>query len=172
MTGIRPMTAADWPDVERIYREGIATGHATFEAEPPGWDSFDAGKLIVPRLVATDDAGSVVAWAAASPVSSRPVYRGVIEHSVYVAGSARGQGVGGRLLAAFIAAADEAGVWTIQSSVFPENTASLELHRRHGFRTVGTRERIALMSYGPLAGVWRDTVLIERRRHGVDRMPG
>lgn len=161
---IRPMVAADWPAVDRIYAEGIATGHATFEAESPGWETFDAGKIPSPRLVATDDTGAVVGWAAASLVSARSVYCGVVEHSIYVADSARGHGVGGRLLAAFINAADEADIWTIQSSLFPENTASLRLHQQHGFRTVGTRERIALMSYGPLAGIWRDTVLIERRR--------
>lgn len=161
---IRPLTPADWPAVERIYREGIATGHATFEAEPPSWEAFDTGKLSGLRLVAANADGTVAGWAAASPVSARPAYRGVIEHSVYIADLARGNGVGGALLEAFIAAADAAGIWTIQSSIFPENTASLRLHERHGFRTVGTRERIALMGYGPLAGVWRDTVLIERRR--------
>ena len=164
--GIRPMTPADWPAVEHIYREGIATGHATFEAEPPDWDGFDSGKLPDLRLVATDTDGLVVGWAAASPVSSRPVYRGVVEHSIYIADAAREQRAGAALLEAFIAAADTAGIWTIQSSIFPENTASLRLHDRHGFRTVGTRERIALMGYGPLAGTWRDTVLIERRRSG------
>lgn len=164
--GIRPMTPADWSAVEHIYREGIATGHATFEAEPPDWDGFDSGKLPGPRLVATDTDGVVVGWAAASAVSSRPVYRGVVEHSIYIADDARGQGAGGALLEGFIAAADTAGIWTIQSSIFPENTASLRLHERYGFRTVGTRERIALMGYGPLAGTWRDTVLIERRRSG------
>lgn len=161
---IRPLTPADWPAVEGIYREGIATGHATFEAEPPSWEAFDAGKLPGLRLVATDADGAVEGWAAASPVSARPVYRGVVEHSVYIAAAARGRGIGGALLGAFIAAADAAGIWTIQSSIFPENTASLRLHEHHGFRTVGTRERIALMGHGPLAGVWRDTVLIERRR--------
>ncbi|MFT4235886.1 MAG: GNAT family N-acetyltransferase [Microbacterium sp.] len=164
MTSIRRMTAADWPSVERIYRQGIATGHATFESEPPQWQAFDAGKIADPRLVAIDDAGDILGWAAASPVSSRPVYRGVIEHSIYVADEARGSGVGRALLQSFIDAADAAGIWTIQSAIFPENTASLRLHERLGFRVVGTRERIALMAYGPMAGQWRDTVLIERRR--------
>ncbi len=156
------MAAADWPAVARIYAEGIATGHATFEAEPPSWERFDAGRLPRPRLVADRD-GEVLGWIAASPISAREVYRGVIEHSIYVAAAARGAGVGGRLLGAFIAAADALGIWTIQSSIFPENAASLRLHEAHGFRVVGTRERIALMGYGPLAGSWRDTVLIERR---------
>jgi phosphinothricin acetyltransferase len=163
--GIRPMTSADWPAVERIYAEGIATGHATFEAEPPTWEAFDGGKLADLRLVATDEHGQVTGWAAASPVSARAVYRGVIEHSIYIAGTARGHGAGSRLLGAFLTASDEAGVWTVQSSIFRENTPSLRLHERHGFRVVGTRERIALMSYGPLAGSWRDTILIERRAH-------
>nr|WP_315265893.1 GNAT family N-acetyltransferase [Microbacterium lemovicicum] len=163
MTSIRPMLPEDWAAVEEIYREGIATGHATFEAEPPSWDPFDAGKLDVGRLVAVDG-DQIVGWAALSPVSSRHVYRGVVEHSVYVAATALGRGVGAELLRALIDAADAGELWTIQSSIFPENTASLALHDRAGFRRVGTRERIALMTYGPAAGTWRDTILIERRR--------
>lgn len=163
MIAIRPMLPADWAAVEAIHREGIATGDATFEAEPPMWEAFDAGKLDVGRLVAVDG-GRVVGWAALSPVSSRPVYRGVVEHSVYIASAARGRGIGAELLRALVDTADAAGLWTIQSSVFPENTASLALHDGAGFRRVGTRERIALMTYGPLAGTWRDTILIERRR--------
>ena len=163
MTDVRPMVPADWPDVRTIYADGIATGQATFETEPPhDWDRFDTSRLTDLRLVAVA-ADRVIGWAAATPVSSRPVYRGVIEHSVYVAADARGTGVGRLLLDAFIAAADLAGYWTIQSSVFPENTASLRLHETAGFRTVGRRERIALMSHGPRAGAWRDTILIERR---------
>ncbi|MGN6502385.1 MAG: GNAT family N-acetyltransferase [Pseudolysinimonas sp.] len=165
---IRALDAADWPQVERIYREGIAAGNATFESEPPSWEAFDAGKVRDPRLVAVDG-DEVVGWAAASPVSSRPVYRGVIEHSVYVAGAAQGRGVGGRLLAAFLDAAEGAGYWTVQSSIFPENAASLALHEKHGFRTVGRREAIALMSYGPHEGRWRDTVLVEWRSRTVGR---
>lgn len=164
MTVIRPMTPEDWTSVEAIYREGIATGHATFEAEPPSWEAFDAGKLNVGRLVAVDG-NRLLGWAALSPVSTRPVYRGVVEHSVYIAAAARGRGVGTALLAALISAADDAGLWTIQSSIFPENTASLALHDRAGFRRVSTRERIALMTYGPAADSWRDTILIERRQH-------
>lgn len=165
MIATRPITPADRDAVEAIHREGIATGHATFEAEPATWEAFDAGRLDLGRLVAVDG-DRILGWAALSPVSSRPVYRGVVEHSLYVAAAARGRGVGTTLLAALIDAADAGGVWTIQSSVFPENTASLALHDRAGFRRVGTRERIALMTYGPAAGVWRDTVLIERRRRG------
>lgn len=159
---IRPLDRADWPDVRRIYAAGIATGHATFEAAPPEWERFDTGKRADLRIVAVDD-GTILGWAAASPVSSRQVYAGVVEHSVYVDPAARGRGAGDALMAALIERAEQAGVWMIQSSIFPENTTSLRLHERHGFRRVGTRERIALMSYGPLAGTWRDTVLIERR---------
>jgi L-amino acid N-acyltransferase YncA len=159
---VRRLEANDWPEVEAIYREGIATGHATFESEPPPWESFDAGKRTDLRLVAVDG-GRVVGWAAASATSTRSVYAGVVEHSVYVAESARGRGVGHLLLTALVESADTAGIWTIQSSVFPENRTSLALHASHGFRTVGRRERIAKMTYGPLAGQWRDTILIERR---------
>lgn len=159
---IRSLTLADWPAVERIYAEGIATENATFEPAPPAWEQFDAEKLRVGRLVAIDG-GGVVGWAAAAPTSARAVYRGVVEHSVYVAVSARGHGVGGQLLAELIAACDSAGMWTIQSSIFRENTASLRLHQRAGFRQVGYRERVGLMTYGPWAGQWRDTIIIERR---------
>ncbi len=160
---VRRLAPDDWPAVEAIYREGIASGHATFEAAPPTWDEFDAAKDAHLRFVATIDA-RVVGWVAAAPVSGRQVYRGVVEHSVYVAGAAQGFGVGGLLLDALIAEADRRGVWTIQSGIFPENAESLRLHERHGFRVVGRRERIGLMTYGPLAGTWRDTVLVERRR--------
>ena len=159
---VRPLAPSDWPEVERIYAEGIATGNATFEVAPPSWERFDAGRLSVGRLVSVDDRG-VNGWAAVTPVSAREVYRGVVEHSVYVAARARGYGVGRELLEAMIAACDDAGIWTIQSTIFPENEASLALHARLGFREVGRRERIALMAYGPWAGQWRDTVLIERR---------
>ena len=160
---IRPLVAEDWPQVEVIFAAGIASGHATFEAAPPSWQAFDSGKVAHSRLVAVDDSGSVLGWVAASPVSSRPVYEGVVEHSVYVADSARGRGVGAALLSAFIESAEASGVWTIQSSIFPENEASLRLHTGFGFRTIGRRERIALMTYGPMSGVWRDTLLLERR---------
>lgn len=157
------MTQADWPAVEAIYADGIVDGEATFEVATPTWDAFDAGKIAQPRLVAVDDDDAVVGWAAASPVSSRFAYRGVIEHSVYVGRAVRGQGIGRLLLDAFIATADDAGFWTIQSSIFPENTASLRLHEAAGFRVIGHRERIARSGVGPHAGQWRDTVLIERR---------
>jgi L-amino acid N-acyltransferase YncA len=159
---VRALEPGDWPAVEAIFREGIETGHATFESETPTWEAFDAGRVPSLRLVAELD-GKVVGWAAASPVSSRAVYRGVVEHSVYIAAAARGKGIGHLLVDALIAASEDAGIWTIQSSIFPENASSMALHAGHGFRVVGRRERIALMTYGPMAGEWRDTILIERR---------
>jgi L-amino acid N-acyltransferase YncA len=151
------MTNADWPAVEAIYAEGIATGDATFETEPPSWEEFDAGRLRDHRLVAVE-AGEVVGWAALSPTSSRACYAGVVEHSVYVAASARGRGVGRALTEALVDGAGVAGLWTIQTSIFPENAASVALHESVGFSVVGRRERIA-----KLDGVWRDTLLLERR---------
>lgn len=166
---IRPLTEADWPAVEAIYAAGIATGHATFESEPPTWAAFDATRLPEHRLVAVDADDRVLGWAAAVGVSDRCVYAGVVEHSVYVDPAARGRGVGRRLLDALAASTEEAGVWTIQSGIFPENAASLAVHAAAGFRTVGTRERVGKMTYGPLEGRWRDVVLVERRstRAGV-----
>ncbi|GAA3644616.1 GNAT family N-acetyltransferase [Microbacterium awajiense] len=172
MTLIRAMRPGDWPSVEAIYREGIDDGEATFEAETPSWEAFDKSRIAAPRLVAEDADGTIVGWAAASLVSARPAYRGVVEHSVYVARAARGRGIGRELLDAFVAAADEAGVWTVQSSIFPENVASLRLHERAGFRVIGRRERIARSTVGPHAGQWRDTVLIERRSLGNGREDG
>jgi phosphinothricin acetyltransferase len=157
------MTHEDWASVERIYGQGIEDGEATFEVATPSWEAFDAGKLPVGRIVAVDESDAVLGWVAASPVSSRPAYRGVVEHSVYIDRDARGRGFGRLLLDAFIAAADTADIWTIQSSIFPENTASLRLHEAAGFRVVGRRERIAQARIGPHAGQWRDTILIERR---------
>ena len=165
MTGyaIREMTRSDWPRVESIFREGIDTGHATFEVAPPSWERFNDGKTTHSRLVAVSADGMVIGWVAGSPVSSRPAYAGVVEHSVYVSSAARGQGIGAALLAAYIASSEANGVWTIQSSIFPENSSSLRLHHQAGFVTVGRRTAIALMTYGPLAGQWRDTLLLERR---------
>jgi L-amino acid N-acyltransferase YncA len=154
---IRPMTRGDWPAVEAIYAEGIATRQATFETAPPTWAEFDAGRLPAHRLVAIDG-DRVVGWAAVSPTSSRECYAGVVEHSVYVSADTRGRGVGRALMEALVASTDEAGIWTIQTSIFPENEASVALHERLGFRVVGRRERIA-----KLDGQWRDTLLLERR---------
>ncbi|MDQ0371786.1 GNAT family N-acetyltransferase [Cellulomonas humilata] len=165
MTGVHigPLAAEHWADVERIYAAGIATGHATFEVAPPTWEAFDAGKVREHRFVALDDDGGVLGWAAASAVSDRCVYAGVIEHSVYVDPAARGRGVGRALLEALLDSAAAGGVWTVQSGIFPENSASIALHTAAGFRVVGTRERLGRMTYGPLAGQWRDVVLMERR---------
>ncbi len=167
MAGMTPrlatMTPAHWPGVERVYAAGIAGGHATFETRTPTWDAFDAARLPDHRFVALDEKDSVLGWIAVSPVSPRPVYAGVVEHSVYVAPAASGRGLGLLLLETLVASTDAAGVWTIQSGVFPENEVSLRLHERAGFRVVGTRSRLGRMSHGPLAGTWRDVVLLERR---------
>jgi phosphinothricin acetyltransferase len=154
---IAPLTPADWPAVRAIFKEGIATGNATFEIAAPEWPEWDAKHLPHSRLVARE-AAEIVGWAALSPVSSRPVYRGVAEVSIYVAAHARGQGIGKALLAALIAESETHGIWTLQAGIFPENAASIDLHQKTGFRMVGRRERI-----GCLDGAWRDTVLLERR---------
>ena len=158
-----PLTAEHWPAVERIYAAGIATGNATFEATPPTWEAFDAGKLPDHRFVAVDESGAVLGWAAASPVSDRCAYAGVIEHSVYVDPAAQGRGVGRTLLTALLDDAHSKGIWTVQSGIFPENAPSLAVHAAAGFRVVGTRERLGRMSYGPFADRWRDIVLVEKR---------
>jgi L-amino acid N-acyltransferase YncA len=146
-----------WPDVARIYAEGIATGHATFETEVPAWESWDAAHLDGLRLVALVE-GEVAGWTALTPVSERCVYAGVAEESVYVAEAARGQGLGRALLEELVRRSEQAGIWTIQTGIFPENTTSLVLHERVGFRVVGVRERI-----GQHHGSWRDVVFLERR---------
>ncbi|MCB5275895.1 Phosphinothricin N-acetyltransferase [Arthrobacter sp. SO5] len=160
---IRPMCDGDWPAVQRIYREGIATGHATFESETPDWEQFNTSRLPGHRLVAETAEGRVVGWAAVSPVSARPAYSGVVEHSVYIAAVARGQGLGAALLRALADSTEGDGIWTIQASVFPENEASLRLHLANGYVVIGRRQRIARMTHGPLTEQWRDTILIERR---------
>ncbi len=154
---IETLQPADWPAVRAIYLEGIAIGNATFEQDAPDWEKWDAGKLVICRLVARLGA-KIIGWAALSPVSGRPVYRGVAEISVYVAESARGQGVGRDLLARLIADSEAEGLWTLQGGIFPENAPSIRLHQSAGFRIVGTRERL-----GQMDGVWRDVVLMERR---------
>lgn len=157
-----PFDRRHWDDVRRIYDEGIATGHATFATESPSWEEFDAGRLPAHRLLAVDD-GVALGWIAVTATSSRPVYRGVVEHSLYVAAQARGRGVGRSLLEALIDDTERAEIWTIESGIFPENVASLRLHHALGFRIVGTRERLGLMTHGPLADTWRDVILVERR---------
>jgi L-amino acid N-acyltransferase YncA len=154
---VRPLAGSDWIDVLRIYAEGIATRNATFETEVPSSDVLDAKWLPGHRWVAEVD-GVVAGWAALAPVSARPCYAGVAETSVYVGDGFRGCGVGRALVARQIEAADAAGLWTITTAIFPENVASIALHHAFGFRTVGVRERIARLD-----GVWRDTVVIERR---------
>jgi phosphinothricin acetyltransferase len=154
---IEAMTDAHAAAVLAIYQAGIDEGNATFETRAPGWEEFTAARLACHRYVAATGTG-VLGWVAASAVSARPVYRGVVEHSVYVHPAGRGQGIGRALLDALIASTEAAGIWTIQSSIFPENAASAALHWAAGFRVVGTRVRIAQHH-----GRWRDTVLIERR---------
>ena len=151
------MTPEDWPSVRAIYIEGITTGDATFEREAPEWERWDAGHLPVCRLVARTGA-SILGWAALSRVSSRAVYAGVAEVSVYVAEAARGGGIGSALLNALIEESERNGIWTLQAAIFPENRASLKIHERAGFRVVGIRERL-----GAMDGRWRDVVLMERR---------
>jgi phosphinothricin acetyltransferase len=154
---IEEMRPADWERVRAIYLEGIATGDATFETDAPAFEAWDAAHLKACRLVARIG-GEVVGWAALSPVSSRCVYGGVAEVSVYVSERARGRGLGRALLASLVEASEHVGLWTLQAGVLAENAASIRLHERCGFRTVGKRERL-----GKLKGVWRDVVLLERR---------
>jgi phosphinothricin acetyltransferase len=158
---VRDLRPEDWPEVARIFEEGIATGNATFETEVPSWQAWDAAHLPEHRLVAERD-GRVDGWVALAPVSSRCCYAGVAEVSAYVREEARGGGVGAALLAAVIESSERAGLWTLQTGVFPENAASLRLLRRFGFREVGVQERI-----GRLHGAWRDVVLLERRSEVV-----
>lgn len=155
---VRPMLAADADTVLAIYAEGIATGTATFETSVPSWSSWDAGHVRDHRLVAVDDGGAVLGWAAISPVSERCVYAGVGEVSVYVAGVGRGRGVASALLGALVTSSEAGGVWTLQAGAFSDNAASLALLARQGFRRVGVRERL-----GQRDGAWRDVVLLERR---------
>jgi len=159
---IKPMRAGDWPAVREIYEQGIATGDATFDTEPPDWEKWDAGHLKECRLVARAPEGEVVAWAALSPVQRKSAYRGVAEGSLYVRENARGTGVGRALTEAMIEASEAAGIWTVELWIFPENRASITLVESLGFRTVGVRERI-----GKRAGRWRDVVVMERRSNSV-----
>jgi len=159
---VAPMTAGHAGAVVAIYQAGIDEGDATFETTAPAWRAFDAAKLREHRFVALDEDGAVLGWVAASPVSGRCAYAGVVEHSVYVAPAARGRGVAAALLKALVESTEAAGIWTIQSGIFPENTASLALHERAGFRVVGVRERV-----GRHRGRWRDVVLVERRSPAV-----
>jgi L-amino acid N-acyltransferase YncA len=160
---IAPLRAEDWPVVEAIYREGIASGNATFETESPGWEKWNANHHPHSRLLArTKD--KVIGWAALSPISVRKVYAGVAEVSIYVAHDARGKGIGRVLLQALIEQSEKHGIWTLQAGIFPENSSSVRLHKSCGFREVGLRERI-----GCLAGTWRNVVLLERRSSTAGR---
>jgi phosphinothricin acetyltransferase len=166
---VRPLYPSDWDAVRRIYLEGIATGNGTFETGAPDWDRWDASHRNDCRFVAEDEERArrtpgIVGWAALSPASTRRVYSGVAEVSVYVAAEARGLGAGSALLAALVEASEQAGLWTLQAGIFPENAPSLRLHKRLGFRRVGVRRRVG---YGQ--GRWRDVVLMERRSTRVGR---
>jgi L-amino acid N-acyltransferase YncA len=154
ITSMRP---ENWPAIREIYREGIATGNATFETELPSWEKWDNGHRKDCRLIARCEE-QILGWAALSPVSARQVYAGVAEVSVYVAAGARGNGVGKMLLQALIAESDLHGIWTLQAGIFPENVGSIALHKSSGFREVGVRQRV-----GKLGEVWRDVLLLERR---------
>jgi phosphinothricin acetyltransferase len=151
------MRMEDWESVRAIYIQGIATGNATFAKTAPEWEAWDADHLLSSRLVAREY-GKVLGWAALTPYSRRKVYAGVAEVSVYVAETARGRGIGAALLSELVAESEATGIWTLQAGIFPENVASIHLHKQFGFRVVGTRERIGYMD-----GRWRDVVLMERR---------
>lgn len=163
VVSLAPMARGHGDQVLAIYRAGIEEGNATFETTAPAWDAFDAARLPDHRFVALDPTGRVLGWTAVSQVSARPAYAGVVEHSVYVHPDARGLGVAGALLRELTASTEKAGIWTIQSGVFPENAASLALHARAGFRVIGTRERVARHH-----GAWRNVLLIERRSPAID----
>jgi phosphinothricin acetyltransferase len=154
---IRPMVAGDAVDVARIFEQGIATKNATFETSAPSWESFDAGHVAGLSFAAVIDS-RVVGWVACTPYSSRHVYRGVVEESLYIDESVRGQGIGRALLTHFLNAADTSGVWTTQAGIFPENVPSIALHETVGFQVIARRERL-----GAMDGVWRDVLLLERR---------
>lgn len=162
---VSPMTPADWPSVRAIYEEGMATANSTFETSAPDWAAWDAAHRPDCRLVARQN-GRVIGWTALTPVSSRLVYAGVAEDSIYVTAAARGRGVGRALLAALVDASEDAGIWTLQAGIFPENAASLALHLACDFQIVGRRQRISFHQ-----GAWRDFMLLERRsaRVGVEQ---
>ncbi|PZH19107.1 N-acetyltransferase [Streptomyces sp. NTH33] len=159
---VAPMTDAHADEILAIYQAGIDEGNATFETAAPTWQAFDVAKLPEHRFVALDEHGVVLGWVAATKVSDRCAYAGVVEHSVYVHPDARGRGVASALLEALIDSTEAAGIWTLQSGIFPENTASIALHERAGFRVIGVRERI-----GRHHGRWRDVVLVERRSPAI-----
>jgi L-amino acid N-acyltransferase YncA len=157
--GLRPQ---DWPAVRAVYEAGIATGNATFETDAPSREDWNAAHLPAHRLVAAEG-DRVLGWAALAPISDRCAYAGVAEDSVYVAPDAQGRGVGRQLLGALVTGAEQAGIWTVQTGIFPENEGSVRLHQSCGFRVVGVRERL-----GRLNGHWRDVLLLERRSPAID----
>lgn len=160
------MEPDNWPAVSAIYQEGIDTGQATFETAVPSWEVWNAGKRADCRFIARHGT-EIIGWAALSPVSKREVYAGIAEVSVYISANSRGKGAGTKLLQTLVAASEEVGIWTLQASLFPENQASIAVHKRCGFRVVGFRERIACHH-----GQWRDTLLLERRSKKVGILPG
>ncbi len=161
MFSIQPLLQEHWPQVRAIYLEGIATGEATFQTTAPSWEQWNQGHLLHSRIVAIN-IGVVAGWAALSPVSSRPHYRGVAEVSVYVGEGYRRNGLGSQLLQELVQESEQHGIWTLQASIFPENGASVHVHEKNGFRLMGRRERIAQQN-----GVWRDTLILERRSKTV-----
>ena len=158
---IEEMKAESWPSVQRIYNSGIATKNATFQTEAPEWEAWDESHRKDCRLIAIIDE-QIVGWAALSNVSGRCVYAGVAEVSIYIDANFRGRGVGDQLMAQLISESERCGIWTLQAGIFPENKGSIALHLKHGFRVLGTRERI-----GKMDNQWRDTVLLERRSNVV-----
>ena len=156
------MLDQDWESVKEIYAQGIATGNATFQQEVPGWDEWNKSHLQFGRIVARDETGTITGWAALSPVSSRCVYSGVAEVSIYVAAAHAGKQIGTGLLHNLISESESKGIWTLQAGIFPENKGSIRIHEKCGFRMVGYRERI-----GQMNGLWRDTVLFERRSKAI-----
>lgn len=154
---VEQMREEDWPVVQMIYRQGIASGHATFETEPPDWEEWDKSHLSHCRLAARSG-GRLIGWAALSPISTRCVHSGVAAVSLYVKASQRGKGIGKALLSALIEESERKGIWTLDAGIFPENAASIALHKAFGFREVGYKERV-----GQMNGVWRDVILMERR---------
>jgi phosphinothricin acetyltransferase len=158
---LRPLKKEDWPAVAEIYKQGIDTGNATFQTDIPTWEAWDSGHLKICRIVATND-DEIIGWAALTLVSGRCVYTGVAEVSVYVASSYKGQKIGTRLLESLISQSESKGFWTLQAGIFPENIGSIKLHEKLGFRQLGFREKI-----GKMNGIWRDTILLERRSKKV-----
>lgn len=163
---INNMIPEDWEQVKLIYQEGILTGNATFENDASDWDKWDSNHIPACRFVARSGA-EIFGWAALSPVSNRCVYSGVAEVSVYVCKEYQRQGIGSALLAALVNSSELNGLWTLQAGIFSENTKSIDLHKKLGFREVGIRKKIGKMAYGPYKGFWRDVVLLERRSKTV-----